>query len=81
MKKQKYWFPANRFGCGWSFPTVWQGWLVLIIYGGGLVSTGVFYPPEKHVLLFFVLVAMLTTLLVFVCYKKGEKTSWRSGKK
>jgi hypothetical protein len=28
----KYWFPAKRYGYGWSVPTTWQGWLVLAVY-------------------------------------------------
>jgi hypothetical protein len=38
----KLWFPAKRYGWGWGFPTVWQGWAVLaaffaLLAVGGLV--------------------------------------------
>ena len=26
------WFPAKRYGWGWSFPVTWQGWLVVLAY-------------------------------------------------
>ena len=30
--EKRYWFPAKRYGWGWSFPTTWQGWLVMALY-------------------------------------------------
>jgi hypothetical protein len=63
--KQKYWFPAKRYGWGWGLPSCWQGWVVTAIYfillGVGALRIG----PEPIV--FATFVAMLTFLLLTHC--------------
>lgn len=75
---RKYWFPAKRYGWGWSFPVMWQGWavlagyLVIVLFASRLLaSRGVG---------FYVVVAMATALLIGVCMLKGEPPGSRSGK-
>ena len=73
------WFPAKRYGWGWGFPVKWQGWLVLAIYVVlvlELVSRRS-QPPRSIFLLYLF---TLTAAFIAVCWIKGEKPRWRSGK-
>ena len=55
-KNKQIWFPAKKHGYGWSLPTAWQGWAILLsfvtigvaplvyvlgIYGGDAYCNGV----------------------------------------
>ncbi|HEY4082172.1 MAG TPA: hypothetical protein VGM81_15890 [Burkholderiaceae bacterium] len=71
-----YWFPAKRYGWGWGLPRRWQGWVVLIVYFA-LVGAATFSLPQQ--LQFMISVAVLTILLVAVCWLKGEPPRWRWG--
>lgn len=84
MEEKKLWFKAKRYGWGW-YPVTWQGWAVTlgyIIILFAFVSTIDEKSPTKEVsLMFFLPVAILTAALLVICYKKGEKPSWRWGGK
>jgi hypothetical protein len=81
MKPQgPYWFPAKRFGWGWGLPTVWQGWLVLASYALLMIAAGFLFPPDTQLNAFIVCVAVLSALLVFICWLTGEPPSWRWGR-
>jgi hypothetical protein len=68
----KIWFPAKRYGTGWSWPRCWQGWLVLIGYfvlvgvGARFLSGG---KPPVYFRAYFI---ALTIGLVVICAWKGE---------
>lgn len=86
MPKQskKYWFRTKLYGWGWV-PSTWQGWLVLAIYlflvtwdfgqidshSHSVSDTLINYVPNT---VFF------TLILIFICFKTGEKPRWRWGK-
>ncbi len=76
--KQKYWFPAKRYGWGWGLPSCWQGWVVFGIYffmlGVGALRIG------SGPVVFATFAAMLSFLLIAICWLKGEPTRWRWGK-
>ena len=82
QNNQKYWFKAKTYGYGW-YPATWQGWLIILVYlmiFGSLVfifETDI----EKYSVFYFTSVAVITLLLVYISYKKGEPTKWRWGKK
>lgn len=77
------WFKAKRYGWGWV-PCAWQGWLVLVAY---LVLTWIIFLPidsapyeAGEVIKNFIIPQLLiTVLLIWVCYRKGEKPRWRWG--
>jgi len=70
--KKHLWFRAKNYGWGW-YPSSWQGWLILLVYVGFLVyKTPSFYNIES---------LFATVLLIFICYKTGEKPEWRWGGK
>ena len=76
----EYWFPAKRYGWGWGFPSAWQGRAVLLAYLA-LVLGGI---PFAHVSMgrvaYFAYVAVLTAVLVVICWLKGEPPRWRWGR-
>ena len=83
---QGYWFKAKLYGWGWT-PAKWQGWAVILIYTA-LILTLIFTREDSvvgnpdsgsNVLVFALPIIILTTLLIFICYKKGEKPGWRWG--
>ena len=75
---QKVWFPAKKYGWGWGLPNCWQGWIVLTVYLG-LLAGGAFL-VSKHTELFLAYTAVLSIVLIAICYLKGEKPRWRWGK-
>ncbi len=74
-----YWFPAKRYGWGWGLPTRWQGWLVLIGYFALLGATLHAFASQRHMAAFVVVVALLSLVLVGICWLKGEPPRWRWG--
>ena len=76
----KYWFPAKRYGWGWSFPRTWQGWMVIGVYVA-LVGAGIIVVPASARPVAFIAYLILLTLgLVAICWLKGEPPRWRAGK-
>jgi len=75
-----YWFPAKRYGWGWSWPSSWQGWVVLagffVLVGAGALV----FPPNSNASAFIIYVLALSALLVAICWLKGEPPRWRWGK-
>jgi len=82
----KYWFKAKRYGWGW-YPATWQGWLVLFGYFvlllGDAAGKNIFVdqPSSDNVLSFVIDAVILAAILIFICYKTGEKPGWRWGGK
>lgn len=71
-----YWFKRKIYGWGWT-PAKWQGWVVLLVW---LVFF--YFAVEKmdHEWLKNTAVIIIATgLLIYVCYKKGEKPKWQWG--
>ncbi len=79
-----YWFKRKPFGWGW-IPVKWQGWLVILVYIALIVTLAL--NREKAIpgnpdsgsnfLTFALPIIVLTALLIFVCYKKGESPKWQ----
>ena len=82
--KVELWFKAKSYGWGWT-PVTWQGWALVLGYV--LVMVWILLDFSKNntnivnALVSFVTPFIVGTgLLIFICYKKGEKPSWRWGK-
>ena len=72
--KDKFWFPAMKYGVGWGFPVAWQGWAALLAYMALVISGSLFLTGSPGRFIFFpVYVIAVTVLLVFICWKKGER--------
>jgi len=78
-ESRQYWLPAKRYGWGWGLPTVWQGWVVLVVFAALLAVGVVAFPPSHKHTAFIVYSGLLALLLVAVCWAKGEPPKWRWG--
>jgi hypothetical protein len=63
----RYWFRAKRYGLGWGLPCSWQGWAFFVVWLGALLLAAVNLMPRRP-LLFTLILAFMTLLLVLVCY-------------
>lgn len=77
---ENHWFKAKLYGWGWT-PVKWQGWLVILAYVALIVTLVLTREQDipgnpdsgSNFLTFALPIIVLTTLLIFICYKKGEK--------
>lgn len=78
---KKLWFRAKRYGWGWT-PCSWEGWLVIIVSILLIIlSTSQLDKTSKEIpFLFFFRIVVIITILLLICYKKGEKPGWRWGR-
>ncbi len=79
--ERQYWFPAKRHGWGWGLPTMWQGWLVLVIFFLLVIVGALAILPGYGHGIFFAYIALLVGLLMVVCWLSGEPPRWRWGGK
>ena len=80
---KKLWFKQKVYGFGWS-PSSYEGWLVIFFYFIVLFYFASKVDSTSHSgsdTLFGVVIpfALLTALLVSICYITGEKPTWRWG--
>jgi hypothetical protein len=75
-----YWFRAKRYGWGWGWPSSWQGWAVLAVFIALLGAGAILLAPDKNIAAFLGYVALLSALLIVICWLKGELPRWRWGK-
>ena len=79
---QHLWFKRKFYGWGWT-PVTWQGWLtigvyVLLVLGFALTIDE--NSPTREIMFAFVLpTILLTTTLICMCYRFGEKPKWQWG--
>ena len=75
--EKNLWFKRKTYGYGWT-PVTWQGWTVIIVW---LISFYLVITGVNSELIKLVSILILTGILIFVSYKKGEKPKWQWGKK
>lgn len=76
------WFKRKTYGWGWT-PATWQGWAIVGIYTGGILSLAVRLDetdPNGWMNFFMPLIGMTLVLLV-ITYLTGEKPRWQWGQK
>ena len=83
-----YWFRAKLYGWGWT-PARWQGWAILSGFIALIILNTVRFESNRRVTnpsseneaaLYFVgETFLLAALLIFICYKTGEKPRWQWG--
>jgi hypothetical protein len=78
LPKDQAWFPAKRYGYGWSFPRRWQGWAVMLGYFAALAGAKAY--AQDNVALLITCVSVLTAAIIAICIWKGEAAGWRWGK-
>ena len=77
------WFKRKLYGWGWV-PVRWQGWAVVLAFIGFIVWNGVSLeknnqPTDSDLTSFFVKIVIAALIMIFVCYKTGEKPRWQWG--
>lgn len=81
----KYWFKAKNYGYGW-YPATKEGWTVMAIFGIALVLSGflsaqIAKSEDEFAIIYTLFTLFESIVLIFVCYKTGEKPGWRWGNK
>jgi hypothetical protein len=75
-----YWFRRKLYGWGW-FPAKWQGWLVISIWAILFTLSMIMIEENDHEIgRNIAVILVITGLLIWICYKKGEKPKWSWGK-
>jgi len=81
---KRYWFKRKLYGWGWT-PALPQGWLVFFLYLAGVIffATKVkedssFVELKQEVI---APIIILTIILIFISYLKGEKPKWQWGQR
>lgn len=81
MGTKKLWFKAKDYGWGWT-PSTWQGWVAVVAEIIVLAAADYLRQRGKiSSVIFFLICFVSAFVLILVSYKKGEKPSWRWGKK
>ncbi len=73
--KNKLWFRAKHYGYGW-YPSTWQGWMVILIWAI-FFTLSVIKMNDQEWLKNLLFIFLMTAILIWICYKKGEKPGWR----
>lgn len=73
----KIWFKRKLYGWGWT-PCTWEGWVAILVWLAVFLFTisKVDHEWLKNLIVIFI----MTGILIFICYKKGEKPRWQWGK-
>ena len=71
-----YWFKRKLYGWGWV-PVKWQGWTVLLVWVVLYTFALINMDHEWFKNLIFIIFSV--ALLIYICYKKGEKPKWQWG--
>lgn len=79
MSNKPYWFPAKKYGYGWGTPVTKEGWFVMVGYIVLVIAISLLIPPDRNLKAFLLSFFILTTVLIFICWKKGEPPKWRWG--
>jgi hypothetical protein len=75
-----YWFKRKLYGWGWV-PAKWQGWIVILIWAILFIFSMIMIEENDHEIgKNIAVILVITGLLIWVCYKKGEKPKWSWGK-
>lgn len=79
---KKIWFKAKRYGWGW-YPATWEGWMTILVWAVLFATSTIIFETniEKFLKWHLIFVFIITTLLIYVSFKKGEKPGWRWGDK
>lgn len=80
---KRYWFKAKNYGWGW-YPATYEGWIILGIYLFILWIVTSYIKDhfgDMFIVPHIIVVTILTTLLIIICYQTGEKPEWRWGSK
>lgn len=77
------WFKRKLYGWGWV-PVRWQGWAVVLAFIVFSILNGIYLeqfsePSNSDIAWFSVRIAIAVVVLIYICYKTGEKPRWQWG--
>ena len=72
----KIWFKRKLYGWGWT-PTTWEGWLVILLWI--IIFVSLVQTMDHEWLKNIIFIIIMISILIFICYKKGEKPKWQWG--
>jgi hypothetical protein len=80
---QKLWFKAKRYGFGWT-PASWEGWLVVVTFVAfewwNFVRIDITSHSNSDTIRPFIIQSFMAVIvLIYICYRTGEKLGWRWG--
>jgi len=76
-----YWFKRKMYGWGWT-PARWQGWVIILFFLALIIKIALSLPYEPtsgELEIFFAKIILSVGVLIFICYKTGEKPRWQWG--
>lgn len=77
-----YWFKRKLYGWGWT-PATKEGWLVILASIAAVALDVYFFGGDaeggENAFHFWACLVLVVTILIFICYKKGEKPTWQWG--
>ena len=81
MGKKDIWFKAKEYGYGW-YPSNFIGWSVILIWIFIEIISFLIIDNNSHsvsdtLIKFIPFSIILIIILIYICYKKGEKPAWR----
>jgi hypothetical protein len=79
------WFKRKLYGWGWT-PAKWQWWLVIAIFVLFILMSSLDMKynsdsTDTEITWFFLKIILSVFILIYICYKKGEKPRWQWGLK
>lgn len=71
------WFRAKKFSLFWK-PVSWQGYLILFVYGGIMIPTGINLSKQSHsisdfLIAFSVPFIISSSIFLAICHMKGKR--------
>lgn len=78
-----YWFKRKLYGWGWT-PVRVEGWLTIIVFIVLVIANSYRLEnkvtnPNDMVWPFVLETVLMTGILLWICYKKGESPRWQWG--
>ena len=74
---KKLWFRRKIYGLGW-YPVTWEGWVTILIWV--ILFTFGVVAIDHEWLKNLIVIILMTGILIWICYKKGEKPKWQWGR-
>lgn len=76
--KREIWFKRKRYGWGW-YPSTWQGWIIILAFIIYLSLAVSYFIPRNQMWQYIFTIFIGVAILIWICYKKGEKPRWSWG--
>ena len=76
---EKLWFKRKIYGWG-GYPCSWESWLIVLIFILSIYFIARNTLVKGKVLEYFISLILLTLIIIYLGYKKGEKPRWSWGK-